>query len=153
MPGVVTNSRSSPSSLKKPLSRATSTGRSCTAFMIATWGLVEVAWVMTFSYGAGVNVGRPASATYCPPVSGFVLGIALAPEHGVDRVPQPVGVTLGKVAARAQGKGGEHVGRLVVPGQHEAPEPRPALPRLAQKIQATHSRQRDIHQHQIGSRL
>src|SRR5438045_5238042 len=40
MPGVVTNSRSRPSSLKNPWSRATSTGRSCTAFMIATWGLV-----------------------------------------------------------------------------------------------------------------
>src|SRR5882672_1995549 len=51
MPGVVTNSRSRPLSLKNPLSRATSTGRSCTAFMIATWGFVEVSWVaMPFSY-------------------------------------------------------------------------------------------------------
>src|SRR6266508_2706800 len=39
IPGVVTNSRSRPSSLKNPLSRATSTGRSCTAFMVATCGL------------------------------------------------------------------------------------------------------------------
>src|ERR1043166_6811546 len=43
---VVTNSRSRPSSLKKPLSRATSTGRSCTAFMVATWGLVLSLTVM-----------------------------------------------------------------------------------------------------------
>src|SRR5262245_39706105 len=42
MPGVVTNSRSSPSSRKNPLSRATRTGRSWTAFMIATWGLALV---------------------------------------------------------------------------------------------------------------
>src|SRR5262244_1030650 len=42
MPGVVTNSRSSPSSRKNPLSRATSTGRSWTAFMIATWGFALV---------------------------------------------------------------------------------------------------------------
>src|SRR6185503_8339916 len=40
MPGVVTNSISSPSSLKNPRSRATSTGRSCTAFMVATFGRV-----------------------------------------------------------------------------------------------------------------
>src|SRR5262245_4413615 len=46
MPGVVTNSRSSPSSLKNPMSRATRTGRSWTAFMIATWGLVFVSGVM-----------------------------------------------------------------------------------------------------------
>src|SRR5437867_13528 len=38
MPGVVTNSRSSPSSLKNPSSRATRTGRSWTAFMMAIWG-------------------------------------------------------------------------------------------------------------------
>src|SRR6185369_2451711 len=40
MPGVVTNSISSPSSLKNPRSRATSTGRSCTAFIVATFGRV-----------------------------------------------------------------------------------------------------------------
>src|SRR5262245_13215850 len=39
MPGVVTTSRSRPSSLKNPLSRATRTGRSWTAFMMAIWGL------------------------------------------------------------------------------------------------------------------
>src|SRR5882757_840901 len=49
MPGVVTNSRSRPSSLKKPLSRATSTGRSCTAFMVATWGFVLSLTVMMCS--------------------------------------------------------------------------------------------------------
>src|SRR5260221_14651097 len=42
MPGVVTNSMSSPSSLKNPWSRATSTGRSWTAFMIATCGFLPV---------------------------------------------------------------------------------------------------------------
>src|SRR5262245_55397458 len=45
MPGVVTNSRSRPSSLKKPSSRATRTGRSCTAFITATWGFVAT-WAM-----------------------------------------------------------------------------------------------------------
>src|SRR5665213_4190678 len=43
MPGVVTKSMSSPSSLKNPLSRATSTGRSCTAFMMATCGFFAAA--------------------------------------------------------------------------------------------------------------
>src|SRR6266540_2409408 len=46
MPGVVTNSMSRPSSLKNPSSRATSTGKSCTAFMVATWGRVLVAVLM-----------------------------------------------------------------------------------------------------------
>src|SRR4051812_17367014 len=56
MPGVVTNSMSSPSSLKNPRSRATSTGRSCTAFMIATWVLLPAAFrvasctAMAFSF-------------------------------------------------------------------------------------------------------
>src|SRR5215510_13218151 len=42
IPGVVTNSISSPSSLKNPLSRATSTGRSWTAFIMATFGFATV---------------------------------------------------------------------------------------------------------------
>src|SRR6185503_18468476 len=61
MPGVVTNSRSKPSSLKKPLSRATSTGRSCTAFMVATWGLVLSLTVMMRSPIWTVTLPRSAA--------------------------------------------------------------------------------------------
>src|SRR5439155_7119621 len=45
IPGVVTNSMSRPSSLKNPLSRATNTGRSWTAFMIATLGFANASCI------------------------------------------------------------------------------------------------------------
>src|SRR5215471_20644958 len=59
MPGVVTKSRSRPSSLKNPLSRATRTGRSCTAFITATWGLFDLAWMfMAFPLDLQRFLGR-----------------------------------------------------------------------------------------------
>src|SRR4029079_2921295 len=49
MPGVVMKSMSSPSSLKNPRSRAASTGKSCTAFMIATCGFLATGGLRTAS--------------------------------------------------------------------------------------------------------
>src|SRR5215467_1403447 len=80
-------------------------------------------------------------------------GVFLTPKHAIDRLLEPGGVALRKVALRAHGKRGKQVRRFVAPGQHEVLEPRPAPPRLAHKLQAVHSRQGDIHQRQIGLRL
>src|SRR5690242_5445633 len=95
MPGVVTNSRFRPSSLKKPLSRATSTGRSCTAFMIATWGFVEVSWMaMAFSYTDRRDCamrGIPPMILPVPACVNALAAIALEPVGGGERIPEPCG--------------------------------------------------------------
>src|SRR6185369_10787608 len=84
MPGVTMKSMSRPSSLKYPRSRAASTGRSCTAFMIATWGFFltsgfrVASWtVMAFSsVGQFKKMDRARRTGRDPPSSHQIARVA-----------------------------------------------------------------------------
>src|SRR4051812_42165642 len=91
MPGVVTKSRSRPSSLKKPLSRATSTGRSWTAFMVATCGFLAACGFLVASWTVIAfppQVNDDLSGAYRPPsafVTSSAQAVGVAWEQVLDR--------------------------------------------------------------------